>query len=455
MAKFCNQCGAKLEDGALFCAGCGATFEGPPQQNAPPPEQQFVPPPPEQQFVPPPPLEQPYAPPPPPPQQYSAEPTPQYAAPPPPPPGQQGYAPPPPPQYGAPRPAYAGAYAAPQKKKLPTWLLIVIIAAAAVAAIIIIANVAVGNEAEKDYFTLGPDQVPSMKLVLGETRDITSFKSSTSGGVQTVTVVYKLDAERDYETYEDKDVFRYAQALILDYGYINTTDYNFKGDTGSGFIFANESVEDGYILMVQIDFDTKGYTLTITRGTGTLTRNEAEPEPVEEEEAIVIEDLDDDPEPLPPPAEGMVELFIPSWYYAETPKNEVIDEAAIHGFTATANGDGSYIFTGTKEMQQKALEKSAQSLPEYYTILVSGGYFSWLHDIYWNEDFSELTLYVDIAEHKSNPELAINFLAGIGATSAFYQLLQGKGDDAKVMIYLFDDNGEYDTNILFPDAFIT
>jgi len=268
MAKFCKQCGAPVEDNAKFCAGCGAVIEAQQQQYAAPPpqpQQQYAAPQPQQQYAAPPPQ------PAPPPQQYAApppQPQQQPAAPP-----QQQYAPPPPQQYAAPpTPAYAAAYA-PKKKRFPTWLLIVIIAAAAIAAIIVIASVAVGAEAEKDYFSIGPDQVPSMKLVVGETRNITSYKSSTTNGIKTITVVYKLDDELDYETYEDKDVFRYAEALMLDYGYVNITDYNFRGDTGSGFQFARESIEDGYVLIVQIDFDTRGYTLTISRGTGTLTIN--------------------------------------------------------------------------------------------------------------------------------------------------------------------------------------
>lgn len=80
MAKFCKNCGMQIEDGTMFCPGCGTKFE---EQAPPAPEQQaqYAPPPP-------PPGQAQYAPPPPPPGQG------QYA-PPPPPPGQGQYAPPP------------------------------------------------------------------------------------------------------------------------------------------------------------------------------------------------------------------------------------------------------------------------------------------------------------------------------------------------------------------------
>jgi len=147
------------------------------------------------------------------------------------------------------------------------WLLIVIIAAAVVVALVLIANVATGNVAGQDYFKLGPDEIPSVKLVLGEERDVTSYNSSTSGGVQTVTIVFKVAENQNYE------MERYAGALMNSDGFVMITDNDFTGPTGTGFEFARRSVEEGYIVMARIDYDTSGYTLTFTRGTGTLTIN--------------------------------------------------------------------------------------------------------------------------------------------------------------------------------------
>ena len=257
MTKFCMHCGTQFEEGTKFCPGCGKMVEEAQAQYVPPaeppPGPQYAPPP-APQYAPPPPAPQQYAPPPPGPQQYA-----------PPPPGPQQYAPP----AGQYAQSYAGAPAAPVKKKFPKWLIAVIIVAACVAALFIVPALLTGNAADKDYFKIGSDQVPSVKLVLGEKRDTTGVSSSTEGGVTTKVISYSV-AEN-----QNREMLTYAKALMDKYGYINTTDYNFNGPAGSGFKFAKESVEAGYVVIVQIDYDAKGYTLTLMRGKGTITVNDA------------------------------------------------------------------------------------------------------------------------------------------------------------------------------------
>ena len=219
MAKYCKSCGIPLEDGARFCAECGLELT----QGQPQPE--YTPPPPQQQYI--------------------APPVQQY--------GQPQYA-----------PAGPASYAAP-KKKLSKPLLIVIIAAAAIAAAIIIANLATGNYEEKEFFTIGNDKIPSVMYVLEEVREIKGVNSSSSGGVQTMVIEYSVTENQGNEMYD------YSQTLMNDFGYFNIHPYDFTGPDGSGFKFAAESVDDGYIIIMTIDYDKKGYTLTIPRSEGTLT----------------------------------------------------------------------------------------------------------------------------------------------------------------------------------------
>ena len=136
-------------------------------------------------------------------------------------------------------------------------------------AVVIIVATTVGNitssTANSDFFTVGIDEVPSVKLILGEVRDVISVSKSTSSGVVEMVVKYSVSSN------QNEEMFVYATALCDDYEYYRLNDNNFERSTGRDFQFATESVEDGYIVIVTIDYDTSGYTLTITRSSGTLT----------------------------------------------------------------------------------------------------------------------------------------------------------------------------------------
>jgi len=66
-------------------------------------------------------------------------------------------------------------------------------------------------------------------------------------------------------------MFKYAAALMNSYGYYNLTAYDFSGPVGEDFQFAANSSEGGYLIIIRIDYDAGGYTLTIQRGKGELT----------------------------------------------------------------------------------------------------------------------------------------------------------------------------------------
>ena len=56
-------------------------------------------------------------------------------------------------------------------------LIMIIAAAAAVAIVLAVLLGGKGADKNADFFTLGNDQIPSVKYVLGETRDISGFNS--------------------------------------------------------------------------------------------------------------------------------------------------------------------------------------------------------------------------------------------------------------------------------------
>ena len=130
---------------------------------------------------------------------------------------------------------------------------------------IIVAFLVTGNTAKQDYIKIGKDEVPSVKLILGEERNITGVSSSVTNGVRTKEIKYSVTE------HQSEEMFRYAQALVDNYGFYSLNDSDFTGDRGYGFEFAKESSEDGYIVIVRIDYDRSGYTITLSRGVGTLT----------------------------------------------------------------------------------------------------------------------------------------------------------------------------------------
>jgi len=260
MAKFCTECGAQIKDTAKFCPSCGTTVVQIEQteqieQTAQPQlqVQQEIPAIPQQQ----PPLQNPQ--PQPIQQQYQQPYQPQYQQPP-----QQQY-------------PFAPVQTKKKGKGLKIFIIIFILLVVLGGGGFFAFMAINGNipflggstvNADADFFKIGKDEVPSVKYILGETRNIASVNSSVSGGVTEKVIVYKTESNQNNEMYE------YASALTNYHGYYALNDNDFTGSNGTGFQFAAHSVENGYVVIVRIDYNTSGYTLTIKRGTGTLTFDE-------------------------------------------------------------------------------------------------------------------------------------------------------------------------------------
>jgi len=128
-----------------------------------------------------------------------------------------------------------------------------------------VALIVLGNTADQDFIKIGKDEVPSVKYILGETRTASSVKTSVGSGVTKKVIKYSVSEN------QKEEMLAYALGLTNDYGYFRLNDNDFTGPSGYGFQFAKESVEDGYLVIVTIDYDRYGYTITLSRGTGTLT----------------------------------------------------------------------------------------------------------------------------------------------------------------------------------------
>ena len=252
MAKFCPKCGKQLDDTARFCIGCGERLPEMAEQAAPP-IQQPAPPvqaqdPLAQQFV-----QAAPAPPPAPPFQQAPPPFQQA------PPWQQPYSP-------------AGTAKPKSKIKLP-----VILGAAAGVVILIVVIVivsvsgALSKAAKADYYTIGNDQIPSVRLALGEERKVTGTSTSVSGGVTTKEIKYQVPGMD-----QGSDMWDYYNYLHDKDGFLALTDIFFFGETSGQGTVARNSVDGGYYIQLQIDFDRSGYTITVQKLPGEITPKQAE-----------------------------------------------------------------------------------------------------------------------------------------------------------------------------------
>lgn len=230
-SEFCPKCGAVVQPGKKFCAACGAPQKGSgAARTVPEPGGQPAP--------------QPtYA------QQPAAS---QYAQQPPPNPvhAQSGYAP------------------APKKGGCAKIALIVIGSLVGLVALIfVVVFVVINNTANADYYKLGKDQIPSIKLVV-EKRSVGKVEGATSGGVTTKTISYT-----DVESPTD-DLTEYVTYLLDNEDFGVTEEYNPDVIPGSTQL-AKESVDDGKIIILDIEYDQGGYTLVFTKGKGTYTANDS------------------------------------------------------------------------------------------------------------------------------------------------------------------------------------
>ena len=158
---------------------------------------------------------------------------------------------------------------APQKKSRKL-LVIILVIVAVIAAGVVTAILVTGNTSKKDFIKIGKDEVPSVKYIIGEVRNVTGVNSSIENGVSKKVITYSvLENQRE-------EMLKYAQALYDNYHfwYYETNEDDFSGSEGIDLRLAKESVEEDFIIIVRIDYDRSGYTITLTRVRGTLTVNE-------------------------------------------------------------------------------------------------------------------------------------------------------------------------------------
>ena len=232
-ARQCANCGGALKENAKFCPSCGAAVKPiEPVEPVKPVDLDATVAQPMQTL----------------PQQRPTQPMPQYQ-----------YQAPPPPQYAPAR-----------KKKPPVALILALIFVVVIAAgvtVFLVFNAVSGalkSMTEADFYEIGGDKIPSVKYILGEERSVTGISVSMSNGIEQKAITYSVFKN------QNGDMSEYAAALMGSHGYVSLADYDFSRDAGTDFRFAANSSQDGYLVIVRIDYDASGYTIKIQRGKGEL-----------------------------------------------------------------------------------------------------------------------------------------------------------------------------------------
>ncbi|MBQ2938210.1 MAG: hypothetical protein IJE05_04975 [Clostridia bacterium] len=144
-------------------------------------------------------------------------------------------------------------------------LKIVLIIIACIVALILLAGiisfVAIGNTANAEEYKLGNDTIKSVKAVV-EKREVTSVSTKVNNGVTTKEIEYKSDNVQE-------DLLEYTQYLRDEGDFTLTKDMDLE-EIPSVVELAKPSNDSGKIIIMTIDYDSFGYTITIQKGEGTF-----------------------------------------------------------------------------------------------------------------------------------------------------------------------------------------
>jgi hypothetical protein len=147
---------------------------------------------------------------------------------------------------------------------------IVVTIAAAFLVLFLFARITMKNNENVSYYTIGPDQVPSIQLALGsnENRKITGFSTETlfNGTIKSFTFA-------DSGASDGMDLLSYAMFLVENDDFEFLEDGDFSKSTGSGIQLARNSINGGYMVVVEFNWKPWVYEIKLMRSRGTLTGN--------------------------------------------------------------------------------------------------------------------------------------------------------------------------------------
>lgn len=117
---------------------------------------------------------------------------------------------------------------------------------------------AVGKLQKADYYKMGEDNIPSIRLVVGE-RKLKGTSSSIENGIIKKLYEYQSETASD-------DISQYKQYLSEKEGYLVVKLEN----QDNILTYGKESIDEGEIILINIDSTPFGYTINLIKGKGEI-----------------------------------------------------------------------------------------------------------------------------------------------------------------------------------------
>jgi hypothetical protein len=139
---------------------------------------------------------------------------------------------------------------------------------------LILALTACGLLKDEGSYSIGDDKITSIGGVIGElgARKVNGIEKAIKDGVTTHTYEYKTDPDDPEQA--ANDLVEYFKYLQENDGFISTIAFSgLPYGGGQEIQLAKHSVDEGKIIILDIEYNDKGYTLTFTKAKGTLDEN--------------------------------------------------------------------------------------------------------------------------------------------------------------------------------------
>ncbi len=137
-----------------------------------------------------------------------------------------------------------------------------------------------------------------------------------------------------------------------------------------------------------------------------------------------------------------VDITLPASFFEGKTQDEVISDAKEKGIDkVTANADGSFTYTISKEKQAELVDQMKQSLVESIDKVKTDSNNSFITDIAYDKDFNNFTISVDKTKYNqgTNQIYAGIDALGIAMTDMYFKLFEGIKSDDMYIVFTFQD----------------